>query len=152
MTDIVSPDKRSKMMAGIKGKDTRPEILIRKALHRQGFRYSLHRKDLPGKPDLVLPKYNAVIFINGCFWHAHDCHLFKWPKTRPEFWREKIGGNKERDKRNLDKLSELGWRVLIIWECALKGRQRLDFEQVLTTASNWLKSESDNWTIEVKNQ
>ena len=152
MTDIVSPDKRSKMMAGIKGKDTRPEILIRKALHRQGFRYSLHRKDLPGKPDLVLPKYNAVIFINGCFWHAHDCHLFKWPKTRPEFWREKIGGNKERDKRNLDKLSELGWRVLIIWECALKGRQRLDFEQVLTTASNWLKSDSDNWTIEGKNQ
>ena len=101
MVDVVSKEKRSKMMSGIRYKDTKPEIIIRKALHAKGFRYSLHNNKLPGKPDIVLPKYNAIIFIHGCFWHQHNCHLFKWPSTRPEFWQNKISGNKERDKQNI---------------------------------------------------
>lgn len=90
MADVVTPEKRSKMMSGIQGKNTKPELTIRKGLHALGFRYRLHGKTLPGKPDLVFPKYKAVIFIHGCFWHAHHCHLFKWPSTRVDFWQEKI--------------------------------------------------------------
>lgn len=89
MTDVVDKATRSRMMAGIKGKDTKPEMLIRSELHRRGFRFRKNVKDLPGKPDIVLPKYRAVIMVNGCFWHGHGCRLFKWPSTRPEFWREK---------------------------------------------------------------
>lgn len=132
MIDVVSPEKRSQMMAGIKGTNTGPEIVIRKALHEQGFRYSLYNKKLPGKPDLTLPKYNAVIFIQGCFWHRHDCHLFKWPKTRTDFWKNKIDANAERDKRNIRELQESGWRVLEIWECAIKGKKRLKIEDVVS--------------------
>ena len=127
-------------MSGIKSKDTKPELLIRKSLHQRGFRYNLHNRKLPGRPDLVLPKYNAIIFVNGCFWHAHGCHLFKWPKTRPEFWREKISGNGKRDKRNQALLLEQGWRLLVVWECALKGRQKLSLEHVVDSAVAWLKS------------
>lgn len=104
-------------MAGIKGKNTRPEIAVRKALHAAGYRFRLHRKDLPGKPDIVLPKYRTVIFVHGCFWHGHMCKNFKWPKTRPEFWREKIEGNIERDKRAVAELEQLGWNMIVIWEC-----------------------------------
>nr|WP_307190518.1 very short patch repair endonuclease [Bathymodiolus platifrons methanotrophic gill symbiont] len=92
---MVSRKKRSQMMAGIKGKDTKPELLIRKALHKKGFRYKLHDKSLSGKPDMVFPRYKSLIFINGCFWHGHDCHLFKWPSSKSEFWKEKITKNKE---------------------------------------------------------
>jgi len=122
MTDVVSPAKRSEMMAGIKGKNTKPEMVVRKALHAAGFRYRLHVKGLPGKPDLVFPKYRTVVFVNGCFWHKHDCKLFKWPKTRPEFWREKILGNIERDNKNLALLKDSGWRAITIWECTIKGK------------------------------
>lgn len=121
MTDIVSPKKRSEMMSGIKGKDTKPEILVRKALHMRGFRFLLHNKQLPGKPDIVLPKYKTVIFVNGCFWHGHDCHLFKWPKSNQAFWEEKINGTKARDIKNKDSLEKAGWHVITIWECCLKG-------------------------------
>ncbi|MCC5997310.1 MAG: DNA mismatch endonuclease Vsr [Oceanicaulis sp.] len=138
MADIVPKAKRSEMMAGIRGKNTRPEILIRRALHARGYRFRLHRKDLPGKPDIVLPKYRAVIFINGCFWHGHDCHLFKWPKTREDFWREKIGGNKVRDQAKRAALEQAGWRILVIWECALKGRNRRDPDDVLERIGAWL--------------
>ncbi len=127
-------------MAGITGKNTRPEMLVRRALHKQGFRYRLHDKDLPGKPDLVFPKYKAVILVHGCFWHAHDCHLFKWPKTRQDFWKEKIEGNKARDRKIIKQLQEQGWRVLNIWECALKGKTRLSLEEVIEKASLWLHS------------
>ena len=109
--DVVTPAVRSRMMSGIRGKNTKPELLIRKALFAQGFRYRLHDKLLPGKPDLVFPKYHAVIQINGCFWHGHDCSLFKWPSSSSEFWREKITGNRQRDAANCQELERLGWLI-----------------------------------------
>jgi DNA mismatch endonuclease (patch repair protein) len=101
MTDIVDSKTRSRMMSGIKGKNTKPEILIRSLLHRNGFRFRIHEKNLPGKPDIVLKRYQAVIFVHGCFWHRHLCHLFKWPKTRPDFWRDKINKNVINDQNNI---------------------------------------------------
>lgn len=147
MVDVVSPEKRSAMMAGIKGKDTKPEILVRKALFREGFRYRIGDKKLPGKPDIVLPKYNAVIFVHGCFWHGHDCHLFKWPKSRPDFWKEKIQGNNQRDAEVISKLSAEGWKVAIIWECALKGKRRLPFEEVMDVVKIWLLKGCDRLVV-----
>lgn len=127
------------MMSGIRGKNTKPEILIRKALHAEGLRFRIHTA-LPGRPDMVFPKWKAVLFVHGCFWHGHDCHLFKWPKSRPEFWRTKISGNVARDKVNLEKLSALGWRTGIVWECAIKGRTRLPPTHVIKACSSWLRS------------
>ena len=137
MADVVDAATRSRMMSGIRGKNTKPELMIRKALHARGFRYRLHC-DLPGKPDICLPKHRAVVFVHGCFWHGHDCHLFKWPKTRPEFWRTKIGRNREVDRVAEAELLAGGWRVAAVWECALKGRERLDFEAVIDRLSTWL--------------
>lgn len=109
MVDIVSKEVRSRMMAGIKGKDTKPEILVRQLLHRNGFRFRLHQKHLPGRPDIVLKRFNAVIFVNGCFWHGHHrCHLFRLPKSRRDFWQDKIWANRERDDRKREALLELG--------------------------------------------
>ena len=138
--DTVTPDVRSRMMAGIRGKDTKPELAIRSALHCLGFRFRLHCKVLPGKPDLVFRKHRAVILVHGCFWHGHDCHLFKWPKTRSEFWQQKINSNIERDRRDLLALVDSGWRVATIWECALKGRTRLPMEIVAKRCATWLES------------
>lgn len=125
-------------MSGIRGKDTLPEMTVRRGLHARGFRYRLHARGLPGSPDLVFPSRRAVLFVHGCFWHGHDCHLFKWPKSRPEFWRKKIGDNIERDSRALDELRDLGYRVGIVWECALKGKARLAPETVLARCAEWL--------------
>jgi DNA mismatch endonuclease, patch repair protein len=105
------------MMSGIRGKDTKPEMIVRRGLHRLGFRFRLHDKSLPGKPDLVFPKYKTVVFVHGCFWHRHDCKYFKWPKTRPNFWRDKILGNVERDQQHIRELEATGWQVLVVWEC-----------------------------------
>lgn len=127
-------------MSGIRGKNTKPELLIRKALHARGFRYRLHC-DLPGKPDICLPRHRAVIFVHGCFWHGHDCHLFKWPKTRPEFWRAKIARNREVDRLAEERLLADGWRVAAVWECAIKGRHRLQLPDVLDTLQAWLVSD-----------
>lgn len=127
-------------MSGIRGKNTRPEIIVRQALHKAGLRFRLHRKDLPGKPDLVLPKYHAVIFVHGCFWHGHGCSLFKWPSTRKEFWHEKINKNIARDRRDIATLLDAGWRVLCIWECALKGRDKLEPDGVVLEVKGWLNS------------
>jgi len=108
-------------MSQIQAKDTKPDMLVRKFLHSNGYRYRLHVKDLPGKPDLVLSKYNTVIFVHGCFWHAHEgCKYFKIPKTRTEWWKEKLYGNKERDKKIVKELKDLGWNVIIVWECELR--------------------------------
>jgi DNA mismatch endonuclease (patch repair protein) len=138
MTDIVDKPTRSRMMSGIKGIDTAPELVIRKALHKRGFRYKLHDKNLPGKPDLVLPKHHSVIQVQGCFWHGHKCHIFKWPSTRKEFWKGKILGNIERDKRNFTKLHQAGWKTLAIWECALKGKEKLPERELARTIESWL--------------
>ncbi len=140
MADVVDQKTRSRMMSGIRGKDTKPELIIRKKLHALGFRYKLHDRKLPGKPDMVFPKYNAVIFVNGCFWHGHNCHLFKWPGSREEFWRKKITRTKEKDQENIEELLKRGWRVLQIWECAIKGKERLLLDKVIEDAVIWLKS------------
>ena len=147
MTDIVDAKTRSRMMAGIRGKDTRPELTVRKGLFRQGFRYRLHDRRLPGHPDLVFPRYRAVIFIHGCFWHRHQCHLFKWPKTRRQFWRKKLTGNVRTDRRNYARLEEQGWRILTIWECALKGRTRRSPEKIIAQVSRWLERGRRNLEI-----
>lgn len=152
MSDIVSPKDRSRMMAGISSKDTQPELIVRKGLHARGLRYRLYDKRLPGKPDMVFTRFKAIIEINGCFWHAHNCHLFKWPSSRKKFWREKISSNKKRDARNHKALEKAGWRVLTIWECALKGRARRPLKHVVDMAAEWLKSGYGSVKIEgVKN-
>jgi len=129
------------MMSGIRGKNTKPELTIRKALHARGFRYRIHCKDLPGNPDMCLPKYRAVIFVHGCFWHGHDCHLFRLPSTRPEFWSAKIERNKQVDEAAVHRLHVEGWRVATVWECALKGRTRLQLDDTISNLSSWLRSE-----------
>ena len=139
MTDIVKPSVRSRMMAGIRGINTRPEIAVRHGLHRRGFRYSLHPASLPGKPDIVLTRWRAVVLVNGCFWHGHDCHLFRWPGSRKAFWKQKIEGNRTRDTVVKHALAIGGWRVLVIWECALKGRGKLPLDDVLSEAAAWIR-------------
>lgn len=134
-------------MSGIRGKNTKPELLVRSGLHRRGFRFRLHDKSLPGKPDVVFRQLKAIILVHGCFWHGHDCHLFKWPSTRPEFWSEKIRGNKERDEQHSAAYIRKGWRVLTIWECALKGKYRLDEDELLGRAAAWLRSTLPSHTI-----
>jgi DNA mismatch endonuclease (patch repair protein) len=141
MADTVTPHVRSRMMAGIRAKDTKPEMLIRRGLHAHGFRFRLHDRKLPGCPDLVLPKFRAVIFVHGCFWHGHDCHLFRWPSTRQEWWREKITRNRAVDSRSETALAQSGWRIGVVWECALKGRTRLPFMDVLEACISWLRSD-----------
>lgn len=138
MNDIVDAATRSRMMSGIRSTNTRPEQVIRKELHRRGFRFRLHSKNLPGTPDIVLPKYNAVIFVHGCLWHRHNCHLFRWPATRPEFWRKKIDRNVENDERALKELRNLGWRTATVWECSLKGKLRRP-EQMFRALNAWLR-------------
>ncbi|WP_075092141.1 very short patch repair endonuclease [Planctomyces sp. SH-PL14] len=147
MPDVVDAQTRSRMMSGIRGKDTRPEMTIRRALHRLGFRYRLHSKTLPGKPDLIFPRLSAVIFVHGCFWHGHDCHLFKWPSSRKEFWREKIEGNRTRDAVSSGRIEEAGWRILTVWECALKGRTRQSEVAVVEAVASWLTSGTGNMEL-----
>lgn len=119
--DIVSKEKRSRMMSGIKGKNTKPELLLRSALHKLGFRFRIQRKDLPGKPDIVLPKYKTIIFVHGCFWHRHPgCKSAYTPKSNIEFWTNKLEGNVIRDRLTEKALEEMGWRILIVWECEVK--------------------------------
>jgi len=125
MADIFTPEQRSYIMSGIRGKDTKPEVMLRSMLHGMGYRFTVNgprNKRLPGRPDIVLPKYNTVIFMHGCFWHGHEnCPDFKMPKSRREWWEAKIGGNKARDERVQKELRELGWHVVTIWACALKN-------------------------------
>jgi DNA mismatch endonuclease (patch repair protein) len=142
MADVVTPAVRSRMMASIRGKNTRPEILIRHELFARGYRYRLHVSNLPGKPDLVFPKHRAVIFVHGCFWHRHDCALFKWPSTNVTFWRTKLLRNRSVDRRALKQLKIADWRVLTIWECSLKGVKRLEIDRVVETTTRWLHSRS----------
>lgn len=139
MADIVDQATRSRMMSGIRGTNTKPEIRIRSLLHRHGFRFRLHSRQLPGKPDIVLPRYHAVVFVHGCFWHGHDCPLFKMPATRSEFWQAKIERNRENDHNALYALLQSGWRVATVWECSMRGRNRLDDNLLLERLAEWLK-------------
>jgi DNA mismatch endonuclease, patch repair protein len=117
--DIVAPETRSRMMASVRSANTKPELTLRRALHARGCRFRIHRRDLPGTPDLVFPSRRAVIFVNGCFWHGHYCRAGALPRTRREFWEAKISANKLRDERNITTLRQLGWRVSVVWECEL---------------------------------
>lgn len=127
-------------MSGIRGFNTKPELFLRRGLHAKGLRFRLHDRSLPGRPDLVFKGRSAVLFAHGCFWHGHDCPLFKWPKTRPEWWEAKIQRNRETDARAEARLRDAGWRAGIVWECALKGPGRLLPTVVLDTCETWLKS------------
>lgn len=126
MTDVHTPEGRSRNMQAIRGKNTSPELLLRKLLFSRGFRYRLHVKNLPGTPDIVLPKHRTAIFVHGCFWHGHDCHLFTLPQTRRDFWTAKISTNQQRDQRDISALRSAGWRVICVWECAIRGRLKWD--------------------------
>lgn len=139
MVDKLSKLERSRNMSAIKSKNTSIELVIRKELHKKGFRYRLHNKDMPGKPDLVLSKYKAVIFVHGCFWHGHEgCKIARTPKSNVDFWVQKITRNQERDKLHINTLVASGWRVLTVWECALKGSQKLPLDTVILDIEDWI--------------
>ncbi len=127
-------------MAAIRARDTRPEMTVRQGLHRRGLRFRLHTRALAGRPDLVLPKHHAAIFVHGCFWHGHDCPFFRWPRSREAFWRAKIGGNIRRDVAAREELRSAGWRVLTVWECAFRGQKAEGREAALDAAAAWVRS------------
>ena len=145
MVDIVDRATRSRMMSGIKGKDTRPELVLRKALHRLGFRYSLHSKGLPGRPDMVLSRFRAAILVHGCFWHRHEgCRFATTPASNKDFWTAKFEATVSRDARTVESLRNLGWRVAIVWECRLTER---GLAKVIARLSSWLVSASSRIEI-----
>lgn len=147
MVDRIDPSTRSRMMAAIRSKNTKPEKFVRSTLHQQGFRFRLHNKKLPGSPDLVLRKYHAVIFINGCFWHQHEgCKVSHLPKTRQDFWERKLARNVARDQKVLYQLKVLGWRVAIVWECGLDKKGR---EMTLQHLAAWLRSNAEYFEMPV---
>lgn len=138
MTDVVNPTVRSRMMSGIHGKNTKPEMLARRALFAAGYRFRLHRRDLPGAPDIVLPGRKVAIFVHGCFWHMHSgCKNAKLPSTRPEFWLDKLEGNVARDRRAIEALLSAGWRVLTVWECATRDATTL--ANLSVALSRWIE-------------
>ena len=143
MTDIVDPSTRSKIMASICGKNTKPELRIRRGLHQLGMRFRLHRRDLPGRPDLVFPKHRAVLFVHGCFWHRHNsCRLAYIPSSNSEKWAEKFKANVERDRAQVTSLMEDGWRVFVIWECAIRVK---DVSELLAAVADELRAGSRNY-------
>ncbi|MBI1245056.1 MAG: DNA mismatch endonuclease Vsr [Alphaproteobacteria bacterium] len=138
MADIVDRETRSRMMAAVKGKNTKPEIAVRRALHAMGFRFRLHKAGLPGRPDIVLPKHKVAIFVNGCFWHGHDCPMYRQPANNRAFWIVKIDRNRERDARAMSEIKQVGWRVLTIWECAMRGRGRIGIDALIIRTARWI--------------
>jgi len=145
--DVLTPEQRQRCMASIKGRNTKPEIVLRKALFSLGLRYRLHLKRLPGTPDLVFPKYRAAVFVHGCFWHGHGCKLFVVPATNREFWLQKIGGNRSRDEQAIGALHGMGWRVMTVWECALRGRDRLPLDVVVSKINRWLHAKKATYEL-----
>lgn len=140
MPDVLTPEQRRLNMSRVRGRDTKPEKLIRRGLHATGLRYRLHDRKLPGRPDLVFPKYRTVLFIHGCFWHAHGCALSKLPATRQEFWQKKLADNAARDHRAIEALHAGGWRVLLVWECALRGPGRRTEDDVIVAVASAIRS------------
>lgn len=125
MADTLTPQQRSERMARIRGKDTVPEMVVRRLVHRMGHRFRLHRKDLPGSPDLVFPALRKIVFVHGCYWHGHECRLGRLPKSNVSFWAEKIEKNQARDTRNVTELEISGWSVLVVWQCQIKDSEGL---------------------------
>lgn len=138
MVDVLTPEQRRLNMSRVKGRNTRPEMLLRRGLHARGFRFRLHSKELPGRPDLVFPKHRACVFVHGCFWHGHTCALSKMPSTRKEFWENKISGNRARDQKVAQALFDSGWKVLIVWECATRGRHRLNEDELINRCAKFI--------------
>jgi DNA mismatch endonuclease, patch repair protein len=149
--DPLSEAQRSENMRRIRARNTRPELQVRKALHALGFRFLLHDKRLPGKPDIVLPRWRCIIFVHGCFWHGHDCSLGAKPATNAQFWAEKISANRRRDGVQAAELHRLGWRIATVWECSLKGRNRLGPDQVAHEIAGWLRSGATEIILREKN-
>ena len=147
MPDIVDAATRSRMMSGIRARNTQPEIVLRKALFARGFRYRINVRKIFGSPDLVFPRLKSVLFVHGCFWHGHDCHLFRLPDTRREFWSAKIESNRQRDLQVLGTLTQDGWRVCTVWECALRGREKLGTDAVADLVTAWLSGKQSKLTI-----
>ena len=141
MTDVLTPEQRRTNMRNIRGRDTKPEMLIRRGLHARGLRYRLHDRSLPGCPDLVFPCYRTAVFVHGCFWHMHGCSLSTLPTTRQDFWKEKLNNNVIRDQVAIATLQANSWRVLVIWECALRGPGRLANENIFDLAANFIAKE-----------
>jgi DNA mismatch endonuclease (patch repair protein) len=141
MADVVDGPTRSRMMAGIRGRDTRPELELRRALHARGFRFRVHVRELPGRPDVVLPKWNAVVLVHGCFWHRHEgCRYATTPATRQDFWEAKFAATMSRDVRNVAALRQAGWRTATVWECELR---REGANRVADRVVDWIRSDSD---------
>lgn len=151
MVDVHDAVTRSRNMAAIRCVNTKPELVLRRALHRAGFRYRLHRSELPGRPDIVLPKYSAVVFVHGCFFHGHECAGFRWPRARASFWRKKIIGNRERDRRVFDSLRADHWRIAVVWECATRGKGAQSPEHVAAVVGEWLRSDVPNIELPGRN-
>ena len=138
-------------MAAVRSKNTVPELKLRRALHSRGFRYRIHVASLPGKPDLVFPlKYRAVVFVHGCFYHGHECAGFRWPRQNSEFWQKKIEQNRARDSRDQQLLLSLGWRILVVWECAVQGKRRLPLDTLTDRVARWLASDESVGVIEAE--
>ena len=139
MTDVHDRQTRSRNMAAIRNSNTKPELRVRKELHRRGLRYSLKNRALPGKPDVVLSKYRVAVFVHGCFWHRHNCNYFKLPKTNTEFWKNKISANVQRDVEVIRQITDIGYRVLIIWECSFKGRNKERLDSLFESIILWIR-------------
>ena len=139
MTDVHDRQTRSRNMAAIRNSNTKPELRVRKELHRRGMRYSLKNRALPGKPDVVLSKYRVAVFVHGCFWHMHDCNYFKLPKTNTEFWKNKISVNVQRDAEVIRQITDIGYRVLIIWECSFKGKNKERLDSLFESIILWIR-------------
>lgn len=141
MADRLTPEQRRLNMRHVRTKNTKPELTVRRLLHAQGLRFRLHRSDLPGHPDIVLPRHRVAMFVHGCFWHGHGCSLFRMPATRTEFWSAKIANNRRRDRNSVDALTAAGWRSMWVWECALRGRYRLTAAELSEAMSSFVRSD-----------
>jgi DNA mismatch endonuclease, patch repair protein len=142
MVDIVDSLTRSRMMSRIRGKDTQPELMVRRALHARGLRFGIKQTRLPGRPDMVLPRWKVAVFVHGCFWHWHGCHLSKMPMSNRDFWKKKLAGNQDRDSRAQITLISMGWRVAMIWECSLRGQAaRARFDTVMDELAQWIRDQ-----------
>ena len=142
MADVLTPAQRRLNMSRVRDRDTKPEMLLRRALHARGLRFRLHRRDLPGRPDLVFSRYRTCLLVHGCFWHGHNCVLFQWPATRQAFWADKIAGNRRRDRETLKRLLDAEWRILVVWECALRGPGRRDFSAAIDECVSFITGSS----------